>query len=129
MPNVDLKFILTCDNAFFSEREKKLNIIGVFDIINTIGFPAVHPNMSIVVSCNVNAGNHEEFIIMKKNNYTFLKDGVKFNKIIEGNHQIIHNIRNLMINSEDDIVIEVYVDNKETPIGKEIIKVKKIEHA
>jgi len=46
MENIKINFLHICENAFFAE-DKKLNIIGIFQLINANGFPAFHPQFSI----------------------------------------------------------------------------------
>ncbi|MDP4001576.1 MAG: hypothetical protein Q8P69_00810 [bacterium] len=38
------------ENAFFTADSKTLNIIGIFETINTQNFPAIHPKISCVLS-------------------------------------------------------------------------------
>jgi hypothetical protein len=49
MTNPKLNFIHVCENAFTS-LDGKLNIIGIFNQINTINLPALHPRLMIVTS-------------------------------------------------------------------------------
>lgn len=47
--NIKINFLHTCDNAFFSD-DKKLSIIGIFDLIHADRFPALNPKFSIAIS-------------------------------------------------------------------------------
>ncbi|MBI2889019.1 MAG: hypothetical protein HYY10_03810 [Candidatus Liptonbacteria bacterium] len=49
MNDFKINFLHVCENAFFSE-EKKLSVIGIFDLIKTDGLPAFHPRFSIAIN-------------------------------------------------------------------------------
>jgi len=44
---MDLTYLLAADYANIT-RDGKLNVMGIFSIINAPGFPAVHPQMYLV---------------------------------------------------------------------------------
>ncbi|NTU66810.1 MAG: hypothetical protein HGB08_02685 [Candidatus Moranbacteria bacterium] len=48
MTNIELKFVHISENAFFSQ-EGKLNIIGIFDRIFVVNFPAMQPAFAISI--------------------------------------------------------------------------------
>ena len=63
---MDVTLALLADSANIS-REGKLNLLGIFNLIYTQSFPAVHPNMHLVVSfstTNVEAGRTKQVEIV-----------------------------------------------------------------
>ncbi|MFA6160329.1 MAG: hypothetical protein WC678_04580 [Parcubacteria group bacterium] len=56
-----LNFVHICENAFTSS-DGKLNVIGIFDQINALNFPALHPRLMIVTSVAGNIGKYIENI-------------------------------------------------------------------
>ncbi len=55
---VKLKFVHVSENAFFSQ-EGKLNVIGVFDRISSVNFPALQPAFSISIGLSGEKGMHK----------------------------------------------------------------------
>jgi len=60
--NIKLNFAHICENAFITEGSKNLNIIGIFENINAIKFPAVHPKFSVVTVIQGNMGKYEQIL-------------------------------------------------------------------
>lgn len=61
MANVKLNFAHVCENAFTSS-DGKLNVIGIFNQINTLSFPALHPRLMIVTSVTGEVKKYTESI-------------------------------------------------------------------
>ena len=113
MENVKLNFIILCDNAFFAEPDKKLNIMGSFDTINSSGFPAIHPRMSVVISVdNIEQGNHIEILKITKDNLEIINTKTNFSKSESGRHQFIHNLLNVKFPQEGKYNVEVFIDDQ-----------------
>ncbi|MHB8870976.1 MAG: DUF6941 family protein [Candidatus Doudnabacteria bacterium] len=103
-----LNFIHLCDSAFITEGSKNLNIIGIFDVINSEGFPAIQPRMTIVtgVSSDTEGRHTLETVIRHKNKplYTQTKE------FSELQYQNIHNLFNLPLLESGEYYIDVLVD-------------------
>lgn len=59
---MEVRLALLADSANIS-REGKLNLLGIFDTLNIRSFPAVHPNMHLVLrfeATNAEAGRTKE---------------------------------------------------------------------
>ena len=61
MANVKLNFVHVCENAFTSS-DGKLNIIGIFNQINALNFPALHPRLMIATSVSGEVRKYTESI-------------------------------------------------------------------
>ncbi|HSX42013.1 MAG TPA: hypothetical protein VLE93_01545 [Candidatus Saccharimonadales bacterium] len=44
-----LDYLHLCEAAFLTEGTKNLNLISIFDNINVVAFPAIHPKFSIAL--------------------------------------------------------------------------------
>ena len=60
-----INFVHLCDSAFFSQ-EGKLNLIGIFKMINVANLPASHPKMTIVLDVNIEKSMKLKIQILKK---------------------------------------------------------------
>ena len=58
MENIELKFVHISENAFFSQ-EGKLNIIGIFDKIFSVNYPAMQPMFAISMGIVGKKGIHK----------------------------------------------------------------------
>lgn len=61
MTDPKLNFAHVCENAFTSS-DGKLNVIGIFNQINALNFPAIHPRLMIVTSVAGEARKYSESI-------------------------------------------------------------------
>lgn len=118
-----LNFLHICENAFLTDETKNLNLIGIFDTINSSGFPAVHPIFFIVASLSFeNDDNHMVSIVIEKDGHKIL-EGKKMN--VKGkNPRIIQRIVNLKF--EKDGVYNIQVLEDEKNIGSTILILNKI---
>jgi hypothetical protein len=57
-PRAKLNFIHICDTAFPS-MDGKLNIIGIFENILAVNFPAVHARLTIVFNVSASLNKHD----------------------------------------------------------------------
>lgn len=105
-----------CDNAFSTEGSGKLNIIGIFENINSVGFPATHPTMSFVLVLS-GEPNKEfsyyfniqdpsgEVIVDKKDEAAKARFG------INGRVQLIYNVLNVKIPKEGKYTVNLFIDD------------------
>lgn len=118
-----LNFIHICENAFVTEGTKSLNLIGMFDGINSPGFPAVHPKFSIVANVDADTvGKHTTTLLIKKDNKEISKFIMPFDGI---RHQIIQNLINYPFPEEGTYRIDLFIDGVE--VGGTIINLRKVE--
>lgn len=108
---IKLDFLLVCDQAFFSEPDKKLNIIGVFDTVNVPGLPAALPKMSVVAKFYMDRGNYNETMAIRKNGSEIIKISNSIDKKESGKHQIIHNLLNTIFKEAGEHIIEMSIDD------------------
>jgi len=59
-----LNFAHLCDSAFLSQ-EGKLNVIGIFKVINTAKLPIIHPKMTCVVNLTISEKSILKIQILK----------------------------------------------------------------
>ena len=108
--NIKVNFLLICESADF-DSSGKLNIYGVFDQIRTGGFPALRKKLSIVLQLELPKGKHTQYVKFRKNNWEVRTLDVNIEKEEDSQHNVIHNITNLILPEEGDYEIEVFVDN------------------
>ncbi|MDD5639389.1 MAG: hypothetical protein PHR47_01100 [Candidatus Pacebacteria bacterium] len=117
-----LNYLHICENAFLSEGTRNLNIIGIFDTINTKGFPAAQPRFAVVA--NITASNedgHKTTLSIEKNG----KKIVELNSNFKGKkQQLIQNFLNFPFPEEGNYDVVIRLD--EDLIGSTIIILKKI---
>lgn len=108
-----LNFIIICDNAFFGEEDKKLNIEGVFDTIYSRDFPTIHKKMSVVSSFDdMESGNHAETIIIERNSSEIARFDHQFSKSEPGKHKIINNLLNVGFQDEGEYNVKILLDGQ-----------------
>jgi len=113
-----LNYFIFCDKAFLDDRQK-LNIIGVFDGIVATQFPALQPSMSVVISVDMEVGDHTESLKIMKNGAKIVEiPQSNFNKPTAGKHQFIHNISSVVLPSQGEYTAEVHIDGKLLGQGK-----------
>jgi len=119
-----LKFVIICDNAFFGEKDNKLNINGVFNIIFSKSYPAIHEHMSVVIGLDIEEGNHTGRIEVIKEDETLLFKTPErsFFKERTNGHVIINNIEKLRFPAEGKYKVKCFIDNNF--IGEEEITTK-----
>jgi hypothetical protein len=135
MNEFKINFLHVCENAFFSD-DKKLNIIGIFEIINAPGFPAIHPRFSIVLNFSGDIAKSTPFFIilspdgskelvkvqinkntfpnqdLKKNNNLIL-NFMGFSFQTSGKYRLILKVDDQIISAERDDIITVSGPNSE----------------
>src|SRR3989344_2267047 len=104
-----VNFLIFCDQANFDENNK-LNINGIFDQIQANGFPALRERMSIVAQLDLPAGDFTEFLKVKKSNWEIRTSDITFNKTSPGQHNIIHNIENMLLLEPGYYEVEIFVN-------------------
>jgi hypothetical protein len=117
-----LNFIHICENAFITEGTKSLNLIGIFDGINSPGFPAIHPKFSIVANVDTEVNeNHKTTLKIRKDSKVIFSLDINFVGIKQ---QIVQNFINFPFPEEGVYVAEVVVDS--ITIGSTNITLKKV---
>ena len=123
--NIKLNFIIACDRADL-EKNNKLNIMGVFDTINAVDFPAIHKFMSVVVSVKLNKGEYREELRIKDINgqeTTLATTNIVKEQI--GLHRFIHNLSNTPFLAAGNYSFNVYINDE--LIGSTELILKKIQ--
>lgn len=115
MADVKLNYVIIADNAFFSQENNTLNIIGIFDRIAVKDFPALHSKLSIVTSCSGPKATYEQKLILKRSDGTGpameLKGEVKI--LEEGQKaQLIANIISIPLISKGEYRVNVEINGK-----------------
>jgi len=62
---MEIEFVLACDNAIV-DSEGKVSIIGIFSEIKSTSFPALHPQLFVVVGIRGAAGEYPVSISIGK---------------------------------------------------------------
>jgi hypothetical protein len=111
---IKLNFVIVCDNAFIAQGTNSLNIIGIFDRINTQKFPAVHPRLVIVTNISGEPGEYIQLIVIK-NKITGNKIAELSGKLIinkEGQKaQFLGNFFNLVFPLSGEYIVEAYIND------------------
>jgi hypothetical protein len=115
MGAVKLNYVIIADNAFFSQENNTLNIIGIFDKIAVENFPALHSKLSIVTSCTGPVGTYQQKLILKSSDGTGpameLKGEIKI--LNEGQKaQLIANITAIPLLSKGEYRVNVEIDGE-----------------
>ena len=111
MENQDIRvnFLMLCDEAHF-DNSNKLNINGVFDQIKAKGFPALREKLSIVLQLELPKGNHTQYVRFKKGAWEVRTSDMNVVKEESSQHNVIHNVTNLILPEAGDYEIEVFVN-------------------
>ena len=99
-----------CEHA---ELEKgKLSIHGVFDRINAPGFPAVYPEMGVVIHVDATPGRHHEYASIRKDGREIARTPVQeFAPTTEKpRNQFIHRLIDFKLPSAGRYDVEAVVD-------------------
>lgn len=116
-----LNFLHVCENAFLTEGNKNLNLIGIFDTIFSKGFPTTHPRFSVVVNLSAETSSHKTILVIKKSDQKLFE----LNTTFEGNrHQIIQSFVNFPFPEEGVYLIEINLDG--SFLGSTTVNLKKI---
>jgi len=68
MADIKLNFVIACDNAFVSQGNSSLNLIGIFDRINASAYPLVYPRIMLVTSLSGMPKSYNQVISLKDKN-------------------------------------------------------------
>lgn len=118
-----LNFVHLCDKAFLS-IEGKLNLIGIFKNINVPKFPAVHPQMTVVVNLDIDKSVNLKIRVQRKEAKEPLATmEVKLDppKNEKGASEMgfISDFNNVKFEKSGEYEIEILIDNK--PIEENIV--------
>lgn len=107
-----IDFLIICENAFITSGSNNLNVIGIFDVINTPGFPAVHPAFTVVAKIiNDDSSEHEVSLkIFKEGLVLFQSPKIKFT---DKQYQFINNMVNFQFPEEGKYTVSVQIDGED----------------
>ncbi len=105
-------FLFVCDSV---KNDSKLNVEGIFDSVNSTNFPAIHPEMAIVVNIEVPAEEQnksyvEAFRILLDGKVV-VEDSATFNPL-KARHQFFHRIQGLLLEKPGRYDVEISVGGK-----------------
>jgi len=117
-----LNYLHICENAFLSEGNRNLNLIGIFDTINTMGFPAMQPRFAIVANLTADTNTkHKTTLLIKKGDKNLFELNVNFEGV---KHQIIQNFLNFPFPEQGSY--EVIISLDDITLGSTTITLNKI---
>lgn len=128
MENIKLNYAHLCDLAFLSQGGKA-NVIGIFKVIYSNQFPAIHPKFSVITSLTLDnlIGKHQQNLKIVEE-----EDGKKIGPIIDFNFEVnnkkqevnlISDIVNIAFEKPGKYSLKIILDNKEIyTIPFEVIK-------
>lgn len=107
---VKLDYMIVCDNAYFSD-DKKLFIEGVFEKIESPGFPAAHKKMSIVAQIsNVSVGDHPIELMLENSSGQKSMMSNTLKKEALGGHKLIFNLFDTLFVDEGVYKFKLKID-------------------
>jgi len=115
-----LNYLHICDTAFLSKNDK-VNIVGIFNKINTDGFPAVSPKFSIITNITGPMGNYREKVnivspsgekIMKVDKEVKIEKGRTLNLFVD--------CFNILFPEDGEYKIEVFIDDEPLDVDDNI---------
>ena len=119
-----LNFLHICESAFLTKDSNNLNVIGIFDSINTLGFPATHPRFAIVVNITPDtSGSHAINLTIAKDLKNIFEAKMSYDRA-EKRIQIIQNFVGLAFPEEGVYRVKVGLDGVE--LGSSELTLKKI---
>lgn len=108
-----VNFFHVCDNLIIEERTGKFSIIGIFENINALNFPAMHPYMNIVVGFeNNNPGIYGVELVFLDEKDEILKLTTKINIGSNGKGNWVHKIVGYQIPREATQKIKLNYEGK-----------------
>jgi hypothetical protein len=120
-----INFIHICENAFLSKESGNLNLIGIFDGINSKNFPALHPLFFLVANIVLEENKEHDVSITVKNteDSSNIFETPVF-KVFGDKAQIIYKFINYNFKSAGNYEFYINIDQKQ--LEPTIIKLKKI---
>jgi hypothetical protein len=124
--NTELNFCHACDMAFLSQTGK-LNIIGIFEHINSDTYPFRYPRITLVMNITLETGKHPFKIRLVKTDDS--KEAIRqvegeLNCKKAGRSGIINEFLDVPVEKPGEYAFEIWVDNE--PSGKVAFQVQKI---
>lgn len=119
---MEVKLAVLADYSNIS-REGKLNLLGIFDIIRARSFPAVHPNMQLVVtfeapSSEAGTNKNVQVRLMDADGKRILEVGTHLKlpqpapgEVIKSNH--ILNLNNVAFENPGDYAFCILINGEE----------------
>ena len=119
-----LNFLHICETAFLTKDSNNLNIIGIFDSVNTQGFPAVHPRFVIVANITPEeSGKHVVNVSIASGLKKIFEVNLPYDRP-EKRIQIIQNFVNFSFPEEGVYNVQVSIDGQ--ILGSSDLTIKKI---
>lgn len=112
-----LVYALLCDHAFLS-IDKKVNIIGIFETINSAVFPVTHSKFTLVGSIEPSKDRFKIAvdIVSKSGKSSILRDPQEREVVLpaerKGNFNFIIEIINTVFPESGEYLVEVKIDGK-----------------
>jgi len=120
-----VEFALFCDHASVS-MDGKLSMNGIFERILTKELPVVHPVMFIVTKLILPEGEHNiTFSLMQEDEVLAKSNAEKKVEGKIGSHVHFWNIKNLKIEKEDPVELQILIDGKQVYVKR--LPVVKVE--
>jgi hypothetical protein len=123
MENIKLNYILVCDNAFIAQGSNSLSVIGIFDRIGALKFPAVHPRFVVVTNVSGDPGEYDQNIVIK--NRTTSEEVAKLKgklviNVIGQKATFLGSFINIVFPTSGEYLIEIYINDKLQAISDSI---------
>ena len=115
-----ISFKAICDDAFVTAGSNNLNIIGIFEHINSKSYPATHPRMSIVLSLvDCKPGQEISYYPIIEGPSGIILDGSKNPSLAKGvsNDKInlIFNVIGLNLPEPGRYLVKLFIEDLEKP--------------
>lgn len=118
--NTKLEYQILCDEVIIADN-KKISIIGIFEIINVTELPAIHPKIAVVSKIRTTPGQHNfklEIISPKMNKLIEAKNDFRVEE--SGYHNLVTNFFNLLIEDTGHYFVKLTIDNNELITNEEV---------
>jgi len=113
---------LIADKIYINPSTHKLNIEGVFDIIHTKSFPAIHQELFTLTIFEGPNKKYNYHLSLKHNSKIVIESKTTIVKKIGKEHNIITKLNNIPLLETGEHIFEVKLDNQTV---KKTIEVKK----
>lgn len=119
---MEIEFVLACDNAIV-DTENKVSIIGIFSEIRAASFPALHPELFIVVGIRGVAKDYPITIIIKNDDEVVIEGGGLVHIAEDGKAAIyLSKFIGNVFKKEDEYEIVAKVGNKTRSLPLQLIQ-------
>ena len=103
--------LLLAEKVNFESTTKKLDIVGIFNTISALGFPAKHKELVVIVVAEGGEKKSHEFLIeITKNGNPIAKN--TDNVLTDKRHYYISRFKDIIFREEGIYVISAKIDNQ-----------------